>query len=88
MNEETAQRIRQLANEILSLLEQPAASKPDSVLQPGAVIDIEDVRAVLTKVSSKRGAAVVKQLMHPHKKLSDIPHTEWAALIAKAEELL
>lgn len=56
--------------------------------RPAKEITIEDVRAVLTKVSSKRGAAVVKQLMHPHKKLSDIPYPAWVSLIEKAEELL
>lgn len=55
---------------------EPTKSKP---------VTLEDVRAVLTKVSGKHGAGTVKQLLAPHKKLSDVPQTEWAALIAKAE---
>lgn len=88
MNAETIEKVRALANAILALLDEPAAPKTDSVLQPGAVIDIEDVRAVLTKVSGKHGAAATKQLMGSYKKLSDVPHTQWAALIEKAEKLL
>lgn len=90
-NEELAAEIAAIAGrlgDIAVRLSAPRDPKPDSVLQPAAVIDIEDVRAVLTKVSGKHGAAATKELMAPHKKLSDIPHTEWAALIAKAEALL
>lgn len=63
---------------------QPVA-EPTPQIEPGTVITLEDVRAVLTKVSGKHGAGTVKQLLAPHKKLSDVPQTEWAALIAKAE---
>lgn len=63
---------------------QPVA-EPTPQIEPSTVITLEDVRAVLTKVSGKHGAGTVKQLLAPHKKLSDVPHTEWAALITKAE---
>lgn len=65
---------------------QPApVAEPTPQTEPGTAITLEDVRAVLTKVSGKHGAGTVKQLLAPHKKLSDVPHTEWAALITKAE---
>ena len=66
---------------------QPApVVEPTPQIEPGTVITLEDVRAVLTKVSGKHGAAAVKELLAPHKKLSDVPHTQWAALIDKAEQ--
>ena len=60
-------------------------AEPTPQIEPGTVITLEDVRAVLTKVSGQHGAAAVKELLAPHKKLSDVPPAEWAALIAKAE---
>ena len=70
----------------LQAMTQPApVAEPTPQIAPGTVITLEDVRAVLTKVSGKHGAGTVKQLLAPHKKLSDVPQTEWAALIAKAE---
>lgn len=70
----------------LQAMTQPApVAEPKPKIEPGTVITLEDVRAVLTKVSGKHGAAAVKELLAPHKKLSDVPHTQWAALIAKAE---
>lgn len=70
----------------LQAMTQPApAAEPTPQIEPGTVITLEDVRAVLTKVSGQYGAAAVKELLAPHKKLSDVPPAEWAALIAKAE---
>lgn len=71
----------------LQAMTQPApVAEPTPQIAPGTVITLEDVRAVLTKVSGKHGAAAVKELLAPHKKLSDVPHTQWAALIDKAEQ--
>lgn len=70
----------------LHAMTQPApVAEPTPKIEPGTVIALEDVRAVLTKVSGQHGAAAVKELLAPHKKLSDVPPAEWAALIAKAE---
>ena len=70
----------------LQAMTQPApVAEPTPKIELGTVITLEDVRAVLTKVSGQHGAAAVKELLAPHKKLSDVPPAEWAALIAKAE---
>lgn len=83
--EDIAKALRQIADQIeeLSGASKDAPATPQ--IEPGTVIALEDVRAVLTKVSGKHGAAAVKELLAPHKKLSDVPPVEWAALIAKAE---
>ena len=85
---EIANRLQHLIDQMQSLLdavEKKEAAESAPQIEPGTVTTLEDVRAVLTKVSGKHGAGTVKQLLAPHKKLSDVPHTEWAALIAKAE---
>lgn len=90
-NDEIIQRLKNIEAEVGALMmhlinDEPApAAEPAPQVEPGAIISLEDVRAVLTKVSGKHGAGTVKQLLAPHKKLSDVPPTEWAALIAKAE---
>ena len=50
---------------------------------------MEDVRAVLTKLSSDKGAVAVKTLLKDFgaTKLSDIAAQDYAELLAKAEEM-
>lgn len=57
-----------------------AATKP---------LKLEDVRAVLTTLSSNKGAAAVKQLLKDFgaDKLSDIAVQDYPELLAKAEEM-
>lgn len=83
-NEELAAELAAIAGRLGDIAVRLSAPRTTA----DAPVTIEDVRAVLTKVSGKHGAEKVKGLLAPHKKLSDIPATEWASLIAKAEELL
>ena len=52
-------------------------------------IKLEDVRAVLTTLSSNKGASAVKALLKDYgaEKLSDIAAQDYAELLAKAQEM-
>lgn len=52
-------------------------------------LKLEDVRAVLTTLSSNKGAAAVKQLLKDFgaEKLSDIAAQDYPELLAKAQEM-
>lgn len=63
--------------------ETPAKPKADKPLK------LEDVRAVLTTLSSNKGASAVKQLLKDFgaEKLSDIAVQDYPELLAKAQEM-
>lgn len=92
-NEEIIKRIRALAGEIIALTDreavQPAAPATPQIA-PGTIVELEDVRAALTKLASAKGATHVKALLGDHhaKKLSDLAPASYAVVLFAAEKEL
>ena len=93
-NEETIERIRHLAGEIIALTDRVSAPRepaPAVENKPAKAktLKLEDVRAVLTTLSSTKGASAVKALLKDYgaEKLSDIAAQDYTELLAKAQEM-
>lgn len=93
-NEETIERIRALAGEIIALTDRLSAPREPLVeaapkTEKPKALKLEDVRAVLTTLSSNKGASAVKALLKDFgaEKLSDIATQDYPELLAKAEEM-
>lgn len=91
-----ANRLSQEVTQLLVYVEttQPAVEdKPAKVATPKAApaktLKLEDVRAVLTTLSSTKGASAVKALLKDYgaEKLSDIAAQDYPELLAKAQEM-
>jgi chemotaxis response regulator CheB len=84
-----AKALRQIADQIEEAAgERKPAGKPpvETTAKP---VKLEDVRAVLTTLSSSQGAAAVKALLKDFgaEKLSDIAAQDYPELLAKAQEM-
>lgn len=93
-NEEVIERIRHLAGEVIALTDRLSAPREPLVetapkAEKPKTLKLEDVRAVLTTLSSNKGASAVKALLKDFgaEKLSDIAVQDYPELLAKAQEM-
>lgn len=93
-NEETVERIRALAGEIIAMTDRLSAPREPLVEAPdkpkaNKPLKLEDVRAVLTQLASTKGADAAKALLKDFgaAKLTDIAAQDYPELLAKAQEM-
>lgn len=85
--EDIAKALRQIADQIEEL---SATTKATPQIEPGTFVELEEVRAALTKLASAKGAIYVKALLADHnvKKLSDLPPASYTVVLLAAEKEL
>ena len=86
--EDIAKALRQIATQIEELSATTTKAAPQ--IEPGTFVELEDVRAALTKLASAKGAIYVKALLADHnvKKLSDLPPASYTVVLLAAEKEL
>lgn len=84
-----AGRLGDIANRLSAPRQAQAEATPAPKAEKPKALKLEDVRAVLTTLSSNKGASAVKALLKDFgaEKLSDIAVQDYPELLAKAEEM-
>jgi hypothetical protein len=88
--EDIAKALRQIATQIEELSAPAKAAPATPQIAPGTIVELEDVRAALTKLASAKGATYVKALLADYnaKKLSDLAPINYQAVLFAAEKEL
>ena len=77
-------------NRLHRLSKPTPVAEPTPQIAPSTIVELEDVRAALTKLASAKGATYVKALLADHhaKKLSDLAPASYAVVLLAAEKEL